>query len=71
MSLLPGILYLSNISSAPAGDFVAGAHPIEFVVKNLHVIGTKVGSMRDTNAALDLAARVSIDAIPEKFSDNY
>jgi hypothetical protein len=30
------------------------------VFKNLHVIGTMVGSMRDTDAALGFAARVSL-----------
>jgi hypothetical protein len=30
-----------------------------FIFKNLHVIGTMVGSMRDTDAALGYAARAS------------
>jgi len=44
---------------APAGNLMVGAHPTEFILKNLHVIGTKVGSMKDTDAALNFAARVS------------
>lgn len=54
-SLLPIDCFL-----APAGTCIVGAHPTDFVVKNLHVIGTKVGSMRDTDAAMDFAARVSV-----------
>jgi D-arabinose 1-dehydrogenase-like Zn-dependent alcohol dehydrogenase len=44
---------------APAGTATAGADPALFIFKNLHVIGTMVGSMRDTAMALDFAARVS------------
>lgn len=36
-----------------------GGDPAMFVFKNLHVIGTMVGSMRDTDAALGFAERVS------------
>jgi D-arabinose 1-dehydrogenase-like Zn-dependent alcohol dehydrogenase len=43
---------------APKGSAIAGADPTHFVFKNLHIIGTMVGSMRDTDAALDFAARV-------------
>lgn len=44
---------------APAGTAMVGADPAWFIFKNLHVIGTMVGSMRDTDAALDFAARVN------------
>ena len=40
-----------------------GADPAWFIFKNLHVIGTMVGSMKDTDKALDFAARVCV-AIP-------
>ena len=45
---------------APGGTATVGAEPGWFIFKNLHVIGTMVGSMKDTDAALDFAARVSI-----------
>lgn len=44
---------------APAGTDTVGAEPTLFVFKNLHVIGTLVGSMRDTDGALSFAERVS------------
>jgi len=47
---------LSN--TAPKGTATVGADPAWFIFKNLHVIGTMVGSMRDTDAALGFAARV-------------
>jgi propanol-preferring alcohol dehydrogenase len=37
---------------------IAGADPAWYVFKNLHIIGTMVGSMEDTNKALDFAVRV-------------
>lgn len=43
---------------APNGLATVGGDPAFFVFKNLHVIGTMVGSMRDTDAALGFAARV-------------
>lgn len=49
----------TNECTAPAGTAVAGADPLLFVAKNLHVIGTKVGSLLDTERALEFAARVS------------
>lgn len=39
---------------------MAGADPLLFVGKNLHVMGTKVGSLWDTEKALEFAARVCI-----------
>lgn len=46
--------------TAPAGTATVGADPAFFIFKNLHVIGTLVGSMKDTDAALDFAARVGL-----------
>lgn len=43
---------------ASAGTAIAGADPLLFVGKNLHIIGTKVGSLYDTEKALEFAARV-------------
>jgi propanol-preferring alcohol dehydrogenase len=45
---------------APTGTAIAGADPLFFVGKNLHIIGTKVGSLLDTERALQFAARVSL-----------
>lgn len=50
---------VTDKASAPGGSATVGAEPGWFIFKNLHVIGTMVGSMRDTEAALDYAARVS------------
>jgi propanol-preferring alcohol dehydrogenase len=49
---------LTDQAIAPSGSATVGAEPGWFIFKNLHVIGTKVGSMRDTEVALDYAARV-------------
>lgn len=43
-----------------------GADPTYFIFKNLHVIGTVIGSMKDTDRALDFAARVSCCARMEE-----
>lgn len=40
-----------------------GGDPILFIGKNLHVIGTKTGTLLDTQKALELAARVSCSDI--------
>jgi hypothetical protein len=58
-AFLAAALFTTNICLAPAGSCIVGAHPTDFVLKNLHIIGTKVGSMRDTDAAMGFAARVS------------
>lgn len=47
------------VTVAPEGTAMAGADPLLFVGKNLHIIGTKVGSLLDTEKALQYAARVS------------
>lgn len=54
----PGIWKADGLVTAPAGTAIAGADPLLFVGKNLHVIGTKVGSLLDTEKALQFAARV-------------
>ncbi|KAG9242579.1 chaperonin 10-like protein [Calycina marina] len=48
-----------------------GADPAWFILKNLHVIGTMVGSMKDTDKALDFAARGLLKPTYEKFSINH
>ncbi|TVY50186.1 Alcohol dehydrogenase 2 [Lachnellula cervina] len=55
------------IGLAPGGTATVGAEPNWFIFKNLHVIGTMVGSMKDTDAALDFAARGLLKPIYEKF----
>jgi alcohol dehydrogenase, propanol-preferring len=50
----------NNDCEAPGGTATVGADPGWFIFKNLHVIGTMVGSMKDTDAALNFAARVSV-----------
>ncbi|CAO2657399.1 Nn.00g035250.m01.CDS01 [Neocucurbitaria sp. VM-36] len=51
----------------PAGTAFAGADPLLMVGKNLHVIGTKVGSLYDTTKALEFAARGQLKPIYEIF----
>ncbi|OAL06037.1 GroES-like protein [Phaeosphaeriaceae sp. SRC1lsM3a] len=51
----------------PAGTAVAGGDPLLLVGKNLHVIGTKVGSLYDTTKALEFAAQGKLKPIYEKF----
>lgn len=48
----------SSTRIAPSGVSHVGAEPAWFIFKNLHVIGTMVGSMKDTDKALNFAARV-------------
>ncbi|RDW67626.1 GroES-like protein [Coleophoma cylindrospora] len=55
------------IGLTPAGTATVGADPGWFIFKNLHVIGTMVGSMRDTDAALDFAARGLLKPIYELY----
>lgn len=58
---------------APAGTAVAGADPLLFVGKNLHVIGTKVGSLLDTERALEFASRVRMYTVVDcrKATDHH
>ncbi|KAF2806268.1 uncharacterized protein BDZ99DRAFT_465912 [Mytilinidion resinicola] len=51
----------------PAGCIV-GADLLWYVAKNLHIIGTAVGSMLDTQEALSYAARGLLKPSHEKFS---
>ncbi|KMP07192.1 hypothetical protein DIZ76_016981 [Coccidioides immitis] len=50
-----------------ASEYVFGAHPAQFVFKNMSVVGTLVGSMRDTARALDFAKRGLLKPIYEKW----
>jgi len=52
----------------PTGSCVAGADPLWYVAKNLHIIGTAVGSMLDTQEALQYASRGLLKPNYEKFS---
>ncbi|KAF1958800.1 hypothetical protein CC80DRAFT_490589 [Byssothecium circinans] len=49
----------------PVGSTIAGADPLLMVGKNLHVIGTKIGSLLDTTKALEFAARGLLKPIYE------
>ncbi|KAH7078276.1 chaperonin 10-like protein [Paraphoma chrysanthemicola] len=51
----------------PEGTAVAGGDPILLISKNLHVIGTKVGSLYDTTKALEFAAQGKLKPIYEVF----
>ncbi|KAH7405976.1 chaperonin 10-like protein [Phaeosphaeria sp. MPI-PUGE-AT-0046c] len=51
----------------PAGTAVAGGDPLLLVGKNLHIIGTKVGSLYDTTKALEFAAQGKLKPICEVF----
>jgi propanol-preferring alcohol dehydrogenase len=57
---VPSRIMTNNDCEAPGGTATVGADPGWFIFKNLHVIGTMVGSMKDTDAALNFAARVSV-----------
>ncbi|EEP78079.1 conserved hypothetical protein [Uncinocarpus reesii 1704] len=50
-----------------ASEYVFGAHPAQFVFKNMSVVGTLVGSMKDTARALDFAKRGLLKPIYEKW----
>ena len=52
-------------NTAPAGLVNLGTDPNFFVFKNLSVIGTLVGTMKDTDAALDYASRGLLKPICE------
>ena len=53
---------------APNGTATVGGDPALFVFKNLHIIGTMVGSMRDTDAALGFAARASSKLLAQRLA---
>lgn len=50
---------------APVGEVNIGTDPSFFAFKNLSVIGTLVGTMKDTHAALDYARRGLLKSICE------
>lgn len=56
------------LSQAPAGTTTAGADPALFVLKNLHIIGTMVGGLLDTQRALEFAERGMLKPIYERYS---
>lgn len=53
------------IALPPAGTITLGTDPNFFSFKNLHIIGTLVGTMQDTAAALDYARRGLLKNISE------
>ncbi|KAH8696909.1 chaperonin 10-like protein [Phaeosphaeriaceae sp. PMI808] len=55
------------IGLPPKGTAFAGGDPMLLVGKNLHVIGTKVGSLFDTTKALEFAAQGKLKPIYEVF----
>lgn len=55
------------IGLPPAGTAMAGAEPGWMIFRNISVIGTMVGSMRDTDKALEFAARGLLTPRFEKF----
>lgn len=52
-------------NTAPAGLVNLGADPNHFAFKNLSIIGTLVGTMKDTHATLDYAKRGLLKQICE------
>jgi propanol-preferring alcohol dehydrogenase len=54
-----------TIVTAPTGTVLLGTDPAQYVLQGLKISGTIVGSMNDTDKALDYARRVShCDIIP-------
>lgn len=53
------------IALPPAGTVQLGSEPSTWVFKNLHVIGTLVGTMQDAAACLDYAKRGLLKPICE------
>ena len=53
------------IALPPAGQIMLGTDPNLYVFKNLHIIGTLVGTMQDTAATLDYARRGLLKSIGE------
>jgi len=53
------------IALPPAGQVMLGTDPNLFVFKNLHIIGTLVGTMQDTAACLDYARRGLLKQVAE------
>lgn len=53
------------IALPPAGTITLGTDPNFFAFKNLSIIGTLVGTMQDTAAALEYARRGQLKNISE------
>ncbi|KAK3048886.1 hypothetical protein LTR09_009781 [Extremus antarcticus] len=53
------------IALPPAGTVQLGSEPSTFVFKNLHIIGSLVGTMQDTAACLEYARRGLLKPIHE------
>lgn len=53
------------IALPPAGLITVGADPNFFAFKNLSIVGTLVGTMQDTDQALDFARRGQLKGIAE------
>ena len=53
------------IALPPAGEVEFASEPTIWVLKNLHVIGTFVGTMQDTAACLEYARRGLLKGVAE------
>ena len=53
------------IALPPKGEVQLGGEPSTFVFRNLHIIGTLVGTMQDTASCLDYANRGMLKGISE------
>lgn len=53
------------IALPPANYVTLGADPSFFAFKNLHIIGSLVGTMQDTAACLDYARQGKLKSIAE------
>lgn len=53
------------IALPPAGQVTLGTDPNVFAFKNLRIVGTLVGTMQDTAAALDYARRGLLKSVCE------
>lgn len=53
------------IALPPAGTNHVHAEPNELIFRNVHVIGTLIGTMQDTAACLEYAARGLLKPIQE------
>jgi alcohol dehydrogenase, propanol-preferring len=65
---------LTRVNTAAAGTVSLGVDPSRLIFKNGHIIGTLVGTMKDTASVLEFARRgllrpiymvYSIDQLPE------
>lgn len=53
------------IALPAAGEVIVGGEPSSYVFRNLHVIGSLVGTMQDSAACLDYAKRGLLRPIAE------